>query len=884
MRPLSSLGLPRRAPAGLLLALGLASCSGTPLKVADGPSAAAAVDDTAVPAPEAPAPVDPAPGAARLARLTAAQLRHAVFDLTGHSLAGPLPVDYDLHGYTSVGAGALSIAPYDLELYEAAAWETAEAVFSEDADLDGVFGCSVEGPAVDRMLAAAGGDTGASAVGLDEDCLRSWVTGLVAEAWRRPAVSTEVDPLVALFGEVHGLAGARLAGQAVVATVLVSPDFLFRVELGVPDPDDRWGAGAHTLGDWELASRLAFFLTDAPPDPALRAAAAEGRLATAEGIRAEAERLLATPRARTALTGFFVETLDLDRIETVDKDPALFPDDSPALRAEMREELARLFQELALDSDADLRGMLTTEMAWVGPELARLYGLDDRSEAGWVALPADQGRGGLLGRAGFLALNAAPARTSPTHRGKFVRTRLLCQDILPPPEGVVASLEGIDSTGTLRDTLEQHMTDPACNSCHVLMDPLGFALEDFDALGAWRIADNGLPIDASGSVDGVAIDGAAALGAAVADHERFGWCMTAQLYRHATGALEGTAQQPIIDGLAADFADSGHRFRALVLAVVTSPGFRGVAGPLAGDSCTTEGAARPCETGCGTGVEHCVDGLWQGCVADPVAAEVCDAVDNDCDGVADETPLEACAAEGRVGARSCTAGDWGDCALAAPAPEVCNGEDDDGDGAVDEGLGVELVALPVATLQAAHSGCDPDTTGVSGPCNAATNRTCAARGCDHQTGLGLLALDLVDDTVAIACLDSANAVRRSTTFTELASHHWACRADDPVSADCNASIHRYCRAQGLVTGFGPLEHSGDGAAVACVPTAETFTVSYDVLAGLQPGCTWPEARHSDACNLAIHQWCAAGGHRTGFGPLENSDNTATVACIPGGGA
>lgn len=860
-----------------------AGCGGAELKVADdAPEAAESgenIDDDDV--VDGEDPVDPAPGAARLARLTAAQYRNAVEDLTGHRPSGSLPVDYDLHGYTSVGAGELSIAPYDLELYEAAAWEAAAAAVPDAAAVDPLLGCAVEPALVDRMLPPAATDTGAPMPpGTDSACVRSWVSRVVAEGWRRPAVSDEVEPLVRLFDEVHSLSGTVLASQAVLAAVLVSPDFLFRVELGTADPDDLYGEGAHRLTDWELASRLAFFLTDAPPDAELRAATAAGELATEAGVRAQAERLLATERARVALTGFFVETLDLDRILTIDKDAATFPADSPALREAMRAELEVLFQEVALDSALDMRTLLTTDMAWVTPELAALYGMEDVTETGWVSLPPDQDRGGLLGRAGFLMLNAAASRTSPTHRGKFVRTRLLCQDVPPPPEDVVASLDGVDSTGTLRDTLEQHMTDPACNSCHMLTDPIGFTMEDFDGLGAWRIADNGLPIDSTGELDGVELDGVGELGAAVADHARFSTCLATQLYRHATGALEGTPQQPLIDELELAFAEGGHRFEALVLAVVTSPGFRGVTGPLASEVCSAEGEVRPCETGCDTGVERCTDGVWQGCDADPVSPETCDAVDNDCDGQVDTTPLQACEREGLPGVQTCGAGDWDPCTTVGAPAEVCNGEDDDRDGVVDEGLGVELVALSIDALQASHGSCDPVDGGVSGPCNAATNRFCKARGCDHQTGLGLLARDFAQDAVAVACLDSAHVVVRSTTFTELASHHAWCSASDAVSADCNASINRYCAAAGLTTGFGPLEHSGDGAAVACTPTAEVHTVDYDELSALQDGCFWPESRFSVACNLAMHQWCVARDYATGFGPLENWDNLAMVACIP----
>lgn len=861
--------------AGLLL-LALTAAALLPGCRGCGPGGApVALDDTGELA------ADPGPGAARLYRLTEPQLRHAVEDLTGVVPTSPLPVDYDLHGYDSVGAGELTIAPYDLELYETMAWEVAEAVFPSDEAVSAELGCAVT-PSPAAALLASSDDTGAplGAGSLDTVCVQTWASALVAEAWRRPATSDEVDPLVDLFEEVHGLAGERTAAQAVLATTLLSADFLFRVELGEPDPDDLHGTGDHQLTDWELASRLAFFLTDAPPDAALRAAAAAGDLDTEAGIREQAERLLATERGQEAMTRFFVETLDLDELSSKDKDAGLFPADSETLRAAMQTELEVLFADIALHRDADMRTLLTTRQAWVSPELAALYGLDDVTAEGWVTLPEDQGRGGLLGRAGFLTLNATAARTSPTHRGLFVRSRLLCQDVPPPPEGVVASLDGIDSSGTLRETLEQHLSDPACSSCHALIDPIGFTLEDFDGLGQWRATDNGQPVDATGDLDGVEIDGAAELGAAVAEHERFSVCLSAQLFRHATGALEGSRQEALVDELDAAFVASGYRFGELVLALVTSPGFRGVAGPLDTESCEVEGETRACATDCAAGLERCIDGLWQGCDADPASPETCDAVDNDCDGLVDGTPLQVCTEGDLPGVQSCEDGAWRSCSTADPPPEVCNGLDDDGDGLVDDGLSIELVALSWADLQDQHASCDPDTTGVSGPCGAATHRLCAARGCDLVTGMGLLARDLVDETAAIACFDGTQAEVRWTTFTELGSFHEYCVWDDPITADCNASIHRYCAAHGYGSGYGPIEHSGDTAVVACTAAAENHTVDYDALTALQSGCSWPDERNSDACKLAMHQWCVSEGYATGFGPQENWDNLAVVACLP----
>ena len=272
------------------------------------------------------------------------------------------------------------------------------------------------------------------------------------------------------------------------------------------------------------------------------------------------------------------------------------------------------------------------------------------------------------------------------------------------------------------------------------------------------------------------------------------------------------------------------------------------------------------------------DGLWQACTAQPVATEVCDGIDQDCDGTVDQTVRE-CLADGLPGVQQCDDGIWSECTVPA-FTEVCDGLDNDFDGLIDEDMDLELVTVPFEELQGFHNGCDPYDTSVSGPCNAAVNRFCANRGCGTISGFGILAVDFERELASVACLGADDMVLQSVSFESLASYHGYCSEGDPVSPDCNASINRFCSDQGHTTGFGPLEHNNGTAYVGCTPSAQVYSVNYDDLSTYQADCYWPSNRHSQPCNTAIHQWCTAQGFASGFGPLENSNNIAYVSCIP----
>lgn len=390
--------------------------------------------------------------------------------------------------------------------------------------------------------------------------------------WRRPLTDDEVAKIAGLVtGEASFDEGLRVALQAMLA----SPWFLYKFEIGEPD-GDRFRLTGH-----EVATALAYGLWGTTPDDTLLDAADAGELDTTEGVETQVQRLLDDPRARAQVSTFAVQWLGVEKIDTIDKNDTLFPDFDTNLRASILEETRRLAAHVVFDGTGRFPELLAADYTFVDAALAGLYGVA-APQAPWSQVPAPAGRMGILGHASVLASNAYPNQTSPVRRGLFVRRALLCQE-LPPPPPEAGGVPDVDPGASTRERFEQHMDDPACSTCHVFIDPVGFGFEHFDPVGAWREQDAGHEIDASGELRGLDDLGGAdlhpfaslpELAMVLAGSEAAPSCFATHYFRYAHGRHETAEDECAIEDLAQRFATAEHDVVSLVVATLTAPEYR----------------------------------------------------------------------------------------------------------------------------------------------------------------------------------------------------------------------------------------------------------------------------------------------------------------------
>ena len=409
-------------------------------------------------------------------------------------------------------------------------------------------------------------------------CAESIISRVGAQAYRRPLDESDVRGLMDFYdGGVtdDGFeGGVRMALQAILA----SPHFLFRIE---EQPSGAAPGEIHRISDLDLASRLSFFLWGAPPDQELTDVAGRGELSAPGELERQARRMLANPRAEKALaTRFGAQWLRLQDLEDLHPDALSFPYFDDTLADFMREETEQLFSYLVRE-DRSVLELLTADYTFVNGRLARHYGIPGVTgpEFQRVTYPDDRRRG-VLGHGSVLAMTSHADRTSPVLRGKWVLEVLLGTPPPPPPPDVPAFEETDEADDgrslTVRERMEQHRSDPACMACHVVIDPIGLALENFDVTGAWRIRDEGNLVDPVGELyDGTPLSGPADLRAALLTRpEVFFRIFTTNLMAYGLGRRVEYYDMPTIRGITSDAAENEYHFSSFVLGVVNSPAFQ----------------------------------------------------------------------------------------------------------------------------------------------------------------------------------------------------------------------------------------------------------------------------------------------------------------------
>jgi hypothetical protein len=499
-------------------------------------------------------------GDASLRRLTVAQYENSVRDLLGDDVTfsaelGDVAPIFDDGEYKSVAAGRDGFSEADVGAWFSGTLATVEPVFADPDRRAALVGCTP--------------------VTVDDACAREYLARFGRRAFRRALADDEIERFVAVATTTdQNLGGTPWVGlHYATAAILQSPSMLYIPELG--EPDEAHQRMRYT--SLEMASRLAFALTNRGPDDALLDAGEAGELVDLDAVRAQAERLIDSEHGRRSLSeDLFGEYLRLDALDGLGKDADEYPKWSASVAMAMREETHRVIDWAVFEQDMTLAELLTNRTTFVDAQLADIYGMDAPAVEGFARfdIPDNWVRVGLLGLGSYLAIHAKSHRTAPTLRGHFVLSRLLCATIDQPPPNVPPLPEPAagDDYQTMRERLEVHANNVQCSGCHGQMDPIGLALEHFDGIGAHRENDHGAALDVTGQIGDVHFDGSVELAQTLASHPALRSCLARQLYRYTAGATE--TDPDTVAAIATLGDDTDGNIRELLLAIVTSDAFR----------------------------------------------------------------------------------------------------------------------------------------------------------------------------------------------------------------------------------------------------------------------------------------------------------------------
>jgi len=537
---------------GLLVSAGLGGCTGD---IGPGPDPTGPDVEALCAAGDLPGP-NP-----RLVRLTHAQYDNTVRALLALPEVSPSAEFLDdaaFAGFTN-NAAALLVQPRLARDYQRAA-ESLSDLVAAPATMAVLVPCDV----------AAG----------DEACASEFIETFGKRAFRRPLTSEETQAFAAMYGRGNGkFAGGTPFEQGIrhlVEGFLQSPHFLYRVELSEKLDSDK----LIPLTGYEVAARLSYLIWNSTPGDELLLAAENGELDTDAGIEAHARRLVDDPRAESPVDDFHAQWLQLSKYDNVQKDAALYPGFDATVPAAMKEETRRFIRHVVLETSGDLQDLLLSRTTFVNDQLAEIYGLEGTFGSDFTQVELDPAeRSGLLTQPGFLASHAYTTMSSPIHRGVFVQRRLLCADIPDPPGDIDTTLPPLSAEiKTTKQQVEVHTSPSGCVGCHTLINAPGYALENFDAVGAWRTTDNGEPVDPTGDfpLDGAttSVNGAIDLVNKLAESDAAGACYLKQWYTYGFAREESEADSCTIEVLNEKFADAGYSPKEMLVAFTLTKTFR----------------------------------------------------------------------------------------------------------------------------------------------------------------------------------------------------------------------------------------------------------------------------------------------------------------------
>lgn len=499
------------------------------------------------------------PGRVTMRRLNRVEYNNTIRDLVGIDFqpAKDFPSDDVGNGFDNI-ADVLTLSPILMEKYLLAAEEIVEKVYADEAALKRIF---VHEPNDETDILSA---------------TRRNFQEFASRAFRRPVSDEELGRMMELLIKAYqNDFSTEEIGKTGLQAILASPNFLFRVEQDPAEDSDGNPDGVRPLNDFELASRLSYFLWSSMPDEQLFDLAEKEKLRDEAVLVEQIHRMLADPKSSALVDNFAGQWLQLRDLATLTPDTEKFTAFDDELRAAMRVETEMFFAAM-IREDRSVLDFLTADFTYVNERLAKHYGFDSVQGDEFRRVNLDDRRRGVLTHGSILLLTSNPGRTSPVKRGKWILDNILGEPPSPPPENVAPLDEDADEIGTLRERMDQHRSNEACAICHRKMDALGFGLENFDAIGAWRDKDGEFAIDPSGALPGnVRFNGPVELMAILAERkaEEFCRCLTNKMLTYALGRGLDLSDRCAVNKIVNQLADKDYRFSSLVAGIVLSEPF-----------------------------------------------------------------------------------------------------------------------------------------------------------------------------------------------------------------------------------------------------------------------------------------------------------------------